>query len=382
MKHYPRAFEQILLERLKQKPKFIQTILGPRQVGKTSGVLSVLENNFDASDCAYFSSEEDLFDAEWFLSQVQKAAQQNKKIIVFDEIQKVENWSELVKRSWDFQKRHKLQIHWVLLGSSSLKLTQGLAESLTGRFEVIQVAHWSFLESKKSFGLSLDDYINSGGYPASYSLMKEPIRFRKYMLESIFETVVNMDILRHASIKKPALFKQTFMLACQYPAQEVSYNKLLGQLQDAGNVDQIKHYLDLFSQAFLIKQIFKYSRSALSRVSSPKIILCAPVFTMLFMRRDLTAEEKGRVFESIVGQRLSEHFESVYYWREGHHEIDYVVEENNELYAIEVKSQIRKIPRFKAFKNKYKKAKFCLIDFENFEEFEKNPIKFLSRYSI
>ncbi len=381
MKHYVRTFEKILLERLKQKPQFIQTILGPRQVGKTSGVLNILEKNFNPKDYEYLSAEDDLFDADWFLAQVQKATQNKKKIIVFDEIQKVEQWSELVKRSWDSQKRQKNLMHWVLLGSSSLKLTQGLNESLAGRFEVISVPHWSYEESRK-FTLNLNQYIHQGGYPASYSLIKEPARFKKYMLESIFETVISLDILRYATVKKPALFKQTFMLACQYPAQEVSYNKLLGQLQDAGNVDQVKYYLDLFSQAFLLRQIFKFSKSPLSRVSSPKIIPCAPVFTSLFMRRELTPEEKGRVFESIVGNRLCETFDSVSYWREGHDEIDFVIEFENELYAIEVKSQIKKIPKFKAFKAKYKHAKFCLIDFENFEEFDQDPFAFITRYVV
>lgn len=381
MKHYARTFEKILHERLKKKPQFIQTILGPRQVGKTSGVLNVLEKNFNSKDYEYLSAEDDIFDADWFLTQVQKAAQNKKKIIVFDEIQKVEQWSELVKRAWDSQKRQKNLMHWVLLGSSSLKLSQGLNESLAGRFEIISVPHWSFKESKK-FGLNLNQYIHQGGYPASYSLIKEPARFKKYMLESIFETVVSLDIFRYITIKKPALFKQTFMLACQYPAQEISYNKLLGQLQDAGNVDQVKHYLDLFSQAFLMRQIFKFSKSPLSRVSSPKIISCAPVFTSLFMRRELTPEEKGRVFESIVGNRLCESFDSVHYWREGHDEIDFVIEFENEIYAIEVKSQIKKIPKFKTFKAKYKQAKFCLIDFENYEEFDQDPFAFITRYAI
>ncbi len=382
MKHHPRNFESVLLNRLQQKPKFIQTILGPRQVGKTSGVLHVLEKNFESKDYAYFSGEDDIFDSDWFLSQVQNASQKNKKIIVFDEIQKVTQWSELVKRSWDYQKRQKNLMHWVLLGSSSLKLSQGLNESLAGRFEVIPAHHWSFQETKAAFGLNLDQYIHQGGYPASYLLMKEPSRFKKYMLESIFEAVVNLDIFRFATVKKPALFKQTFVLASQYPAQEVSYNKLLGQLQDAGNVDQVKYYLDLFSQAFLMRQLFKYSKSPLSRVSSPKIIPCAPVFTSLFMRRSLTPEEKGRVFEAIVGARLCESFDSVYYWRVGHDEIDYVIEIGNEIYAIEVKSQIKKVPKFKAFKAKYKNAKFCLIDFENFEDFDQDPCQFLTEYSV
>jgi predicted AAA+ superfamily ATPase len=382
MKHYPRIFEGTLLQRLKKKPQFIQTILGPRQIGKSSGVLHVLEENFAKKDYEYLSSEDEIFDPDWFLAQVQKAAQNGKKIIVFDEVQKIEKWPELVKRSWDLQKRQKNLMHWILLGSSSLKLTQGLSDSLAGRFEIITAPHWSFQESHAAFGLNLQDYLSYGGYPASYLLLDEPSRFRNYMLESIFEAVVSLDILRHTTVKKPALFRQTFMLACQYPAQEVSYNKLLGQLQEAGNVDQIKHYLDLFSQAFLIRQIFKYSARPLSRLSSPKIIPCAPVFSSLFLRRAMTTEEMGRAFEAVVGNSLCQHFESVHYWREGHEEVDYVVEDNGQLYAIEVKSQMKKLSKAEAFRKKFKKSRFCRIDFENFEYFDQNPKQFLKRFAI
>lgn len=380
MRHHVRSFEAALLERLKQTPRFIQTVIGPRQVGKTSGVLHVLEENFRSSEYSYFSSEDDLFDANWFLSQVQKATQEHKKIIVFDEVQKIDRWSELVKRAWDLQKQQRKLMHWVLLGSSSLKLSRGLSESLAGRFEVIATFQWSFSESKEAFGLNLEEFLHLGGYPASYELRRDSARFRKYMAEAVFESVVSLDIFRFASIKKPALFRQTFELACQYPSQVLSYNKLLGQLQDAGNVDQVKHYLDLFSQAFLIRQIFKYSKSPLSRLSSPKLIPSAPVFTSLFLRRPLTPEEKGRVFEGVVGTRLCETFESVFYWREGHDEVDFVVEHEGQIFAIEVKSKAPKNIRFRAFEAQYKKALYCVIDFENFEEFDRNPRDFLLRY--
>ncbi len=382
MTHYPRPFEQELQDRLNEKSRFIQTILGPRQVGKTSGVLHVLESGYSSEDFLYLSGEEEIFEPEWFLAQVQRAQAAKKKIIVIDEVQKIDDWSELVKRSWDAQKRQKGQMHWVLLGSSSLQLSVGLNESLAGRFEIIRAPHWSFSESKKGFGLNLNDYLHSGGYPASYPLLKEPARFRRYMIDSIFETVISRDIFRYATVKKPALFKQTFMLACQFPAQEVSFNKLLGQLQEAGNVDQIKHYLDLYSQAFLLKTLFKFSSSPVSRLSSPKIIVSAPVFASLFHRRNLTDEERGRVFESAVGSRLCESFESVHYWREGHEEVDFVVEDAGQIYAIEVKWKSRKTSGLKSFQKKYKKSRQCIIDAEMFEDFDSNPRQFIERYSV
>jgi predicted AAA+ superfamily ATPase len=380
--HYQRSFETVLLKRLKERPLFIQTILGPRQVGKTSGVLNVLESNFDSEAYHYTSCEEGLHDADWFLNVVQKSLVAKKKILVFDEIQKIENWSELVKLVWDRQKKSKSLIHLVLLGSSSLQISQGLNESLAGRFEIIPVHHWTFFESQKAFNISFNDYLSYGGYPGSYPLISENQRFQKYMMDSVFESVVGKDIVRYSTVRKPALFRQTFALACQFPAQEVSYNKLIGQLQDAGNVDQVKYYLDLYSQAFLIRLIYKWTKSAMTRTSSPKLLPCAPVFTSLFLRRELTPEEKGRVFESIVGSRLCEAFDTVYFWREGREEVDYVVETGKELFAIEVKSKKRKTSGMEVFRKKNVHAKTCYIDFENYPMFEKDPVAFLNEYAI
>ncbi|MFZ3229868.1 MAG: ATP-binding protein [Pseudobdellovibrio sp.] len=382
IKHLVRKFEDILDKRLQEKPRHIQVVMGPRQVGKTSGAVHLLESKYKKQDWVYLTCEEGLHGSEWLLQQVQKAQQANKKIIVFDEIQKINQWSEFVKLAWDQQKRQKNLMHWILLGSSSLKLSQGLSDSLSGRFEIIQVSHWDFTESKKMSSLNLNDYLHWGGYPGAYAFRNDPKRMRQYLMDSIFETVVSQDILRFATVKKPALFRQVFMLASHFPAQEVSYNKLLGQLQDAGNVDQIKHYLDLFSQAFLIRLVFKYSKAHASKTSSPKLLPSAPVFTALFLNRELTQEELGRVFEASVGNRLCENFSVVYFWREGVNEVDYVIETTKGLIGIEVKSKRRKTAGLSAFRKKFLKSRCCIIDFENYIEFEKNPEEFIEKYSI
>jgi predicted AAA+ superfamily ATPase len=261
-------------------------------------------------------------------------------------------------------------------------LTLGLQESLAGRFEVIPVHHWSACESRDAYGLNFNEFLQFGGYPGSYPLISRPLRFRKYVMDSIFENVVTRDIMSFTTIKKPALFRQTFALACQYPAQEVSYNKLLGQLQDAGNVDQIKHYLDLFSQAFLLRLIFKWAKTPLSRNSSPKLLPCAPVFTTLLRADSLTSEDLGRHFEAIVGNRLCENFDSVHYWREGHCEIDFIVQDGKNLIGVEVKSKTRKNSGIETFKKLNPKASFCYIDFENYMAFEKNPPEFIRKYAF
>lgn len=381
-KLYHRQFETVLKKRLKEPVNQIQAVIGPRQVGKTTGVLNVLENHFRPNEYNYVLCEDSLLDRDWFFQQLQNTRMQKKKIIVFDEIQKLDKWSELVKLAWDKQKREPHRLHFVLLGSSSLQLSMGLNESLAGRFEMIPVYHWSYKESNIAFNLSFEDYLKCGGYPGSYELINDERRFRQYLLESIFEAVIAKDILRYASIKKPALFRQTFVLVSQFPAQEISYNKLLGQLQEAGNVDQIKHYLDLLCQAFLLRMVFKWTPSSLSRTSSPKLLTCAPVFSSLFLKRELTAEDKGRIFEAVVGNRLCESFESVYFWREGNDEVDFVIETKGGLVGIEVKTKRRGTSGITAFRKKYPKAKVVFVDFENYLEFEKDPVTFLENYSL
>jgi hypothetical protein len=382
MKHYPRSFEKILEARLRESPRLIQAVLGPRQVGKTSGVLNVLKESWATEDYEYLSCEEEFFETGWLMQKIQKAVRDRKKILVLDEIQKIEGWSEVIKLFWDKLKREGSPLHCVLLGSSSLQLSQGLGESLTGRFEIIPVHHWAFAESQAAFGLDLNEYLLFGGYPGAYPLRADVSRFRKYLSDSIFETVVLRDILRYASVRKPALFRQTFILVSQLPAQEVSYNKLLGQLQEAGNVEQIKHYLDLFNQAFLLRLIFKWTGSMLTRTSSPKLLPAAPVFTSLFLKRDPTQEEKGRIFEAAVGNRLCESFESVHYWREGRDEMDFVVQSGRHFFGIEVKSKYRKAPGATAFRKAFKGSRICVVDMESYPEFERDPLSFLEAYSF
>lgn len=380
MKHYTREFEQVLKDRIQEPSRFIQLVSGPRQVGKTAGVQAVLEAVAQKKSL-YLECEEAIHSSNWFLAQVQKAEETEKKIIVFDEIQKIEGWSELVKLAWDRQKRKNNLMHWILLGSSSLKLTQGASDSLAGRFEIIPVHHWGFKESEAAFGMTLDKYLDFGGYPAAYDLVQDQTRFRRYLLDSIFESVVSRDILRFVTVKKPALFRQTYQLACLHPAQVVSYNKFLGQLQEAGNVDQVKHYLDLYSQAYLIRLVFKYGKR-LSRTSSPKLIPSAPVFTRLFLNRELTPEEKGFVFEGIVGKCLTDHFDEIYYWREGNSEVDYVVSMDGRLVGIEVKSKRRHSTGISDFRKEFAGARTVIIEMENYSRFEQDPKGFLAEFAI
>lgn len=350
---------------------FIQIIIGPRQVGKTTGVLQFLES-LNPSSYLYASADGPLsrgtewLEQQWFSLKTTCP----EGLLVIDEIQKVENWSETIKKLWDQQARSSQKLRLILLGSSSLEIQKGLSESLTGRFLLHKVHHWNFTESQAAYNLTFEQFLIFGGYPGSYDFLQDIPRWLSYLKESIVDTVIGRDILQLSRVKSPALFRQCFDLACSYGGQEISYNKLLGQLQDKGNVELVKHYLELFEGAFLLRQLPKYSqKKVLSRASSPKIIPLCPALYSVTEDADLNAEKRGRAFEIAVGCELIRLPGQLSYWRENNNEVDYIYSFGKKLYALEVKSGRKKSSKgLTEFLKKYPNAEGLIVTPENYQE--------------
>jgi len=378
--HLPFVLE--LEKRLGTSQPLIQVVLGPRQVGKTTGVLQLQDKK--KALIHYISADEQLTpSALWLEEQYQKALLAPKiKIFIIDEIQKVPQWSETIKKLWDRQKRSsKKFLKIILLGSSSLTLQKGLTESLAGRFELIRVFQWSYQESKQCFGMDFETYLKFGGYPGSYEFLSNPERWLTYLKSSIVETAIGRDILLFSQVRAPALFRQAFEILCSYPAQEISYNKLLGQLQDKGNTDLIKHYIELYQGAFLIQTLHKFAQKVvLKKTSSPKIFPGCPALTHLTESIKSWEEKRGRLFELVVGNELQRLGGELSYWREEKNEIDYILVWQNNIFAIEVKSGRKKSPKgLELFLKKFSKAKPVFITTENFETFSRDPKAFLKK---
>lgn len=373
-------FLQQLETNLKNSPEFIQVILGPRQVGKTTGISLFLKTYTGTS----FDTSGDSFRGDpltWLKQQWQTAVEHGPNtLLIIDEIQKIPDWSAHIKNLWDKEKKKSEKIKLVLLGSSSLNIQQGLSESLTGRFQLLRAHHWNYHQSRELTKMSLNDFLKYGGYPGSYSLIKNEKTWQSYIQDSIIDTVISKDILLQARIKNPSLFRQAFTLLSALPAQEISYTKLLGQLQDKGNTDLVKYYIQLFEGAFLLRSISKYHPQTLRmRSSSPKIIPLCPALIDRFTFR--TPEDSGRVFESVVGARLCQTEANIYYWRDGDFEVDYVLELDRKLIAIEVKTNKRKSSKsIPEFLKKYPKASIVFINPENFEAFDRDPIGFIKKH--
>ena len=376
LKPYRRGIFAELASRLGEEAARIQVVSGPRQVGKTTAVRQALAALGEPSH--YASADEPaLRDSAWLEAQWEEGrrlarARPAGAILAVDEVQKVTDWAEAVKRLWDEDRRSDLPLRVVLLGSAALLVQRGLSESLTGRFELIRAPHWSFGEMRDAFGFSLDEFVHFGGYPGAADLIGDERRWAAYVLDSIVETTISRDLLLLTRVDKPALLRNLFRLVCDYSSQIVSYQKLTGQLQDAGNTTTLAHYLDLLAAAGLAVGLEKYAPGKVrQRRSTPKLMaldtaLVSAIGGRSFAEAREDAEHWGRLVETAVGAHLvatRDPRAEILYWRDRSREVDFVVQRGAELTAIEVKSGPRRdgLPGMAAFETAHGPARKLLI---------------------
>jgi predicted AAA+ superfamily ATPase len=356
-----------------EKP-LLQVVMGPRQVGKSTAAEHVIKSLswpaiFESADSARAHPP------EWIENQWERArilGKNENALLVLDEIQKIPGWSEVVKRLWDKECREKGPVRVLLLGSSALPVQKGLSESLAGRFMLHRFTHWSWDECRNAFGWSLEQWLFFGGYPGAAAFVDNERTWKRYVNDSLIETVLARDILQLEIVHKPALLRQLFALAAGYPAQIFSYNKMLGQLVDAGNTTTLAHYLDLLERAFLVSGLEMFSKGKpRRRGSSPKLVLWNNALvnafsTKTFQQTQADSTQWGRLVENAVGAKLLNELQGtawkISYWREGPEELDYVITHGNDTWGIEVKSgRESRIPGLAAFKSVYPSAKIRLI---------------------
>lgn len=365
------------MKRVLEPRRFLQVLIGPRQVGKTTLVLQLLgktdiPNHFVSAD-TIAASNATWLEQEWETARLKMDQQKAEEfLLVIDEIQKINNWSETVKLLWDADTQSKRVLKVILLGSSRLLLQQGLTESLAGRFETTYMGHWSFSEMQQAFGWDTDQYVWFGGYPGSAALIGEEDRWKAYVQQSLIETSISKDILMLTRIDKPALMKRLFELGCLYSGQILSYNKMIGQLLDAGNTTTLSHYLDLLNTAGLLAGIEKYSGNLIyKRSSSPKFqvhntALISAQSDDLFKDIQSKPDNWGRLVESSIGAHLINYsiIEGfiVSYWRERNEEVDFVLEKRGKVIGLEVKSGVAQSSSgISAFKKAFNPDRVLLV---------------------
>jgi len=367
MKTFKRALFSDLLKRMQGPRRFLQILAGPRQVGKTTLARQVAK---DLDIPVHYASADEptLKDRAWLNQQwdiaralTGREPRTHPALLIVDEVQKIQSWSETVKRLWDEDTAAELPLRVLLSGSSPLLVQKGLTESLAGRFEIITVPHWSCSEMRSAFGWSVEQYVYFGGYPGAAALIEDEERWRRYIIDALIETTLSRDILLMSRVDKPALLRRLFHVGCDYSGQVLSYQKMLGQLQDAGNTVTLAHYLDLLRGAGLLAGLSKYAgQKVRQRGSSPKLqVFNTALMTALghatFAGIHAERDRWGRLVESAVGAHLLNSTAGtgidVQYWLDRNREVDFVLVAGESVAAIEVKSGRREtlLPGMAAF---------------------------------
>jgi hypothetical protein len=350
---YRRPQFQEIAARIHERRSKMQVIVGPRQVGKSTLIGQVLEectlpySNYSADDVAGAS-------ASWLVQiwETERAKMElrheERRLLVIDEIQKINNWSETVKAEWDRDTREKRALSVVLLGSSRLLIERGLTESLAGRFELIRLSHWSYSEMRDCFGWDLRQYIYFGGYPGAAEYAEQETRWRNYVKDALVEPSISKDILMDAKIMKPQLLRQLFEIGSSYSGELLSLTKVAAQLQDAGNVTTLGGYLHLLDECGLLCGLQKFAMDAARKYNSvPKFqvhnsALRSVYADWSFHEAAENPQVWGRYVESAIGAYLvsqaQTHDYQVFYWRDRDLEVDFVLVRRGKIVALEVKS--------------------------------------------
>ena len=395
MESFQRSQVTTVCLRLAEDPHQLIALFGPRQTGKTTILHQVLAqidldslylavDKHDSSPPFVLSDETEvtfpisrLRDTSWLVSSWERARREAERfgrgfVLVFDEIQKIPRWSETIKGLWDADRARGLPMRVVILGSAPLLIQSGLHESLAGRFELIRVPHWSFNEMSEAFGFDLPTYLYFGGYPGAARFVRDQARWREYILDALIEPNIERDLLLMTRVDKPALLKRLFELGAAYSGQILSYTKMLGQLQDAGNTTTLARYLDLLSSAGLLTGLPKYSnRPHLRKGSSPKLnVLNTALMTAgsgySFDEAKADRTFHGRLVESAVGAHLFNTAASdirLHYWRDTPFEVDFVLQRGIQLIPVEVKSgaKTRSLQGMAAFEQRFRPRRSLIV---------------------
>ena len=395
------AFERdqvaLLVDRLNERPRHLQAVFGPRQTGKTTIVRQALRRlerigrstryvSVDESGDAGFpvasggaevaGAPPGARDATWLAAiwgEAREAAGQSGGLVLaIDEIQRIPDWSRTVKGLWDADRARNCPLHVVLLGSAPLLVQSGLSESLAGRFEQIAVSHWSLHEMMNAFEFDLESYLFFGGYPGVAAFIRDEDRWRSYVLDALVQPNIERDILAMTRVDKPALLKRVFEVGSSQSGQVLSYTKMLGRLEDAGNTTTLARYLDLLSSAGLVRGLSRFTGPRFrTRGSIPKLnVLNTALMTAASGYRFEEAKADrtfwGRVVESAVGAHLCNTATrgiQVRYWRESPHEVDFVLERGPRMVAIEVKAgpRPRGLRGLEAFRQRYRPDRSIVV---------------------
>lgn len=361
-----RAFYKEIEVHLNKKE--ITLIVGPRQVGKTTLMLEILEKlkkkgekvvylNLDyESDKRYFESQDILFN--------KLNLEIGKRGYVFiDEIQRKENAGLFLKGIYDMQPDYK----FIISGSGSIELKEKILESLTGRkrmFELLPVSFPEFVNYKTGYKyedrlidyfelekekteIHLKEFLSFGGYPRV--ITEENIIEKRKVIDEIYRSYIEKDIISMLNIDRPDAFSLLIKLLAAGTGNILNYS----QTASASGISVItlKKYLWYAEKTYIIKMLNPYFRNSVKELTKSRTAYFYDIGMRNFANNSfdlvLNQNETGFVFQNFIMNIISENLRwkgwSLHYWRTTDKaEVDFVINKNSEIIPLEVKYSIIK----------------------------------------
>ncbi|MHB9022821.1 MAG: ATP-binding protein [Armatimonadota bacterium] len=345
------AIQKELHARLREPaPGRIQLLSGPRQVGKTTLLLEIARDRGD--DALYLAADSpEASLPDWWLTRWQRAvrmARRGPSVLLVDEIHGLPDWSRWLKVAYDEIQRERLPLHIIVSGSSSLQLAGGARESMAGRFERLNLRHWTARDLIDGFAFTPEaavmTFVRYGTFPGGVGLLANPLRWKAYLRDAIIDPAIGSDIVMLRQVRKPALLRQIFAVCIGHPGEVISLQKIAGSLTDAGNMATVADYLMLLGDAYLAAALPKYAMTEVRRrATPPKLVTLSNAFLAAATDDDPPTPASdprrwGHWLENACIARAINDGHTVTYWREAQQEVDMIIDGAAGKWAVEIKS--------------------------------------------
>jgi len=353
------------------KTRQIVAITGLRRVGKTTMMLKFikeyLDNKFPKQNILYFSFDDyssarisEVIDI--YKNLFDKDLKSENYLFIFDEIQKVKNWGEQLKRIYDIYPK----IKFLISGSESLFIRKKSRESLAGRIYEFKLNPLNFKEYLNFKGKKFDNiklhkgeilkefnnFLMCNGFPELID--KEPEIIKKYIREGVIDKILYHDMSEVFEVKNLAIVKAIFDIIYNNPGQIIELQQLASEIGITRHL--LSEYLEYLEESFLIKKLYNYSRNA--RKTQRRLKKYYPTLINPLLIKD----DFGKIFE----QALVIHLNADFFWRDAYkNEVDIIKTEP--LIAIEVKSgEIKEgnLKPLKRFIEKFKPKQSLVISYD------------------
>ena len=345
---------------------------GLRRVGKTTLMFKIVEdyirNGFEPRNIIYFSFDE--FRAteirlvmKEYEALLEKDFKKGNYILLLDEIQKLTNWEDQLKRIYDtFSKNVKI----IVSGSESLLIRNTSKETLAGRLLDFKVETLSFKEFllfrgvkfepiglyEKDLNRLFNEFVVTLGFPELVDIKDKGI-IKKYVKESIVEKIFYIDIPRLFKISDASVLEPLLNIFMEEPGQLLELSDLAKELKISRQT--LSNYLTYLEESFLLRKLYNYSKNR--RKVERKLKKYYPTLIsvdLLFKDDDLS---KSRVFEwSMVNQLKPEFF-----WRDPYKKEVDIVLVDDKITPIEVKYGRIDLTGLSAFMRKFKVSQGYVI---------------------